>query len=78
MGTLLLPLLFHIMPVYWILLGALGFFVYPIIPAMIELGCEVVFPIGESLSTGFLLTGGQLFGFAMVCNRSYRVLFKLI
>jgi hypothetical protein len=76
MGTLSIPLFFHIMPLYWILLVTLGFFIYPIIPALIELGCEVVFPISESISTGFLFAGGQLFAFIVVYNRPCRVSYK--
>ena len=65
---LLLPLETHIMPLFWILIAGMGLFIYPIIPGSIELACEVVFPVGEALSTGFLLAGGQLFGFLLVCD----------
>lgn len=45
MVLIVMPLLLHIMPLFWIAVCLLGFFIYPIIPAIIELGCEVVFPI---------------------------------
>lgn len=65
---LVVPLVKHITPLLWICIAGIGMFVYPIIPGNIELGCEVVFPVGEALSTGFLLAGGQLFGFILVEN----------
>lgn len=46
MAGIALPLLWHILPLFWVLVCALGFFIYPVIPGIIELGCEVVFPVG--------------------------------
>jgi hypothetical protein len=39
MAGLVLPLLWHVMPALWVLVCVLGFFIYPIIPGIIELGC---------------------------------------
>ena len=64
----MVPLYTHIMPLFWIVIACIGLFIYPIIPGSIELACEVVFPVGEALSTGFLLAGGQLFGSLLVTN----------
>lgn len=38
--------------------GMLSFFFYPSFAAILELGCELVFPIGEASSSGFLFAGG--------------------
>jgi hypothetical protein len=39
MGGIALPLFLHIMPIFWTFVCLLGFFIYPIIPAIIELAC---------------------------------------
>lgn len=35
-----------------------GFTVTPVIPLGLDFGCELVFPIGEALSTGILMSAG--------------------
>jgi hypothetical protein len=42
------------------LIGPIGFFIVPFIPLTFELTCEITFPIGEAISTGLLMTGGQI------------------
>ena len=46
--------------------GIVAFALYPVIPNCIELGCELVYPIGEATSTGTLLAGGYLVSFIWV------------
>jgi hypothetical protein len=41
-------------------MSLVGFFFIPYIPLTFELTCEISFPIGEAISTGLLMTGGQL------------------
>lgn len=53
----------------WILVlltGLSGFSLYPIIPNIIELACEIVYPIGEASATGTLMAGGQIASFGIV------------
>jgi hypothetical protein len=38
----------------------------PIIPLALELGCELTFPVGEAMSSGILMTSGQLVGILCV------------
>lgn len=38
MAALAFPLLGHVMIVFWVLVCVLGFFIYPVIPGLIELG----------------------------------------
>lgn len=44
----------------------IGFSMIPIMAVGFELGVEVSYPIGESMSTGFLMSGGQLLGIVYV------------
>ena len=49
---------------------------YPLFPAMIEYGCEIMHPIRESTVGGILVAGGQLVSFAIVTlflNKKHRV-----
>ena len=41
---------------------ALGLFVVPLIPAMLEFACETCFPIGEATCTGFIYALAHIFG----------------
>lgn len=53
----------------WILIlltGLSAFSLYPIIPNIIELACEQVYPIGEASATGTLMAGGQIASFGIV------------
>ena len=43
--------------------GFASFGLYPIIATAIELGCELVYPIGEATSAGTMLAGGQITSF---------------
>jgi FLVCR family feline leukemia virus subgroup C receptor-related protein len=45
---------------------AVGFFIVPVIPIMLEFGCEICFPIGEGTTTGFLYAGAHII--AAVCS----------
>jgi FLVCR family MFS transporter 7 len=45
-----------------IAISALGFLVIPVMPLSFELACELSYPVGEAVSTGMLMTGGQLVG----------------
>jgi len=47
-------------------MSAMGFLVTPILPLTYDLGCELVFPVGEALVTGILNGGGMIFSFAMI------------
>jgi FLVCR family feline leukemia virus subgroup C receptor-related protein len=38
-------------------------FLIPLVPIMLELGCELVFPVGEGTAVGFLFAMGNLSGF---------------
>lgn len=42
------------LPVLLLVFGLLGFFCYPAIPAIVELGAEITFPVSEPTATGFL------------------------
>lgn len=35
-----------------------GFMVVPVIPLGLDFGCELVFPVGEALSSGILMSAG--------------------
>ena len=39
-----------------------GFFIVPLIPAMLEFSCETNFPIGEGTTTGFIYAVAHIFG----------------
>ena len=39
-----------------------GLFMLPLIPAMLELACEICFPIGEATSTGFMYAIAHICG----------------
>jgi hypothetical protein len=45
--------------------GFISFSFYPTFAAILELGCETVFPIGEASSSGFIFAGGQLMSFIL-------------
>jgi len=48
---------------FWVMLIVvliLGAFIVPVIPLMLEFGCELCFPVGEGTSTGFLYAGAHL------------------
>ena len=40
-----------------------SFFLIPLVPIMLELGCELAYPIGEGTAVGLLFAVGNLFGF---------------
>lgn len=42
-----------------------SFFLIPLVPIMLELGCEIVFPVGEGAAVGLLFAAGNLFGFVL-------------
>jgi hypothetical protein len=45
-------------PFCYLTVFLIGFFITPVIPLSFELACELVFPVGEALAVGMLLTGG--------------------
>lgn len=42
-----------------------SFFLIPLVPIMLELGCELAFPVGEGTAVGFLFAMGNFSGFAL-------------
>ena len=40
-----------------------SFFLIPLVPIMLELGCELVFPVGEGSAVGLLFAMGNFGGF---------------
>lgn len=40
----------------------MGFAALPLLPLSFDLACELTFPIGEAMTTGLLMTGGQIIG----------------
>jgi hypothetical protein len=42
-----------------------SFFLIPLVPIMLELGCELVFPVGEGSAVGLLFATGNFFGFLL-------------
>lgn len=53
----------------------MGFAALPLLPLSFDLACELTFPIGEALTTGLLMTGGQIVGAIEVFNY---LLYKII
>ena len=45
-------------PFVYITVFLIGFFTTPVLPLSFELACELVFPVGEALAVGTLITGG--------------------
>jgi len=44
----------------------IGFFMLPMLPVSLQAAAEVTYPIPEDVSSGLLMTGGQIVGIAMV------------
>ena len=42
-----------------------SFFLIPLVPIMLELGCELVFPVGEGSDVGLLFAMGNFSGFVL-------------
>lgn len=42
-----------------------SFFLIPLVPIMLELGCELIFPVGEGTAVGFLFAMGNFSGFVL-------------
>lgn len=42
-----------------------SFFLIPLVPIMLELGCELVFPVGEGSAVGLLFAVGNFGGFVL-------------
>ena len=40
-----------------------SFFLIPLVPIMLEMGCELVFPVGEGAAVGLLFAMGNFSGF---------------
>jgi MFS transporter, FLVCR family, feline leukemia virus subgroup C receptor-related protein len=45
--------------------GYNSFFLIPLVPIMLELSCELAFPVGEGTAVGLLFATGNLFGFVL-------------
>ena len=41
-----------------------SFFLIPLVPIMLELGCEIAFPVAEGTAAGLLFSMGDFAGFA--------------
>jgi len=52
--------------IVFISITVVGFGMLAILPIGFELACEITFPIGEAMSSGCLMTAGQILGIAMV------------
>jgi len=54
-----------------ILSFGLGGFMFPIVVVAMDFGVELTYPIGESMSTGVLMSSGQIFGiiFTVICSK---------
>jgi FLVCR family MFS transporter 7 len=50
----------------YIIFCIVGFFGLPLLPICMEMSVECVYPIGESICTGFLFISGQLFGIILI------------
>lgn len=46
--------------------GLFGFLIFPYLTTMTDFASETAFPVGESVSGGFLLFGGQIMG--VICS----------
>jgi FLVCR family feline leukemia virus subgroup C receptor-related protein len=59
-GFVLFALFLYLYTYGWLLLSVclIGLFNIPLLPLGLDFGCETTFPIGESFSTGILMTGG--------------------
>ena len=42
-----------------------SFFLIPLVPIMLELGCELAFPVGEGIAVGLLFAMGNFSGFLL-------------
>ena len=42
-----------------------SFFLIPLVPIMLELGCEIAFPVAEGTATGMLFAMGNFAGFLL-------------
>eukprot|EP01012_Entosiphon_sulcatum_P002514 TRINITY_DN10538_c0_g1_i1.p1 TRINITY_DN10538_c0_g1~~TRINITY_DN10538_c0_g1_i1.p1 ORF type:complete len:498 (+),score=85.04 TRINITY_DN10538_c0_g1_i1:91-1494(+) len=52
-------------------LGGMGFVLTPVIPLSLDLGCEITYPASESVSSGLIMSAGQVFGIlGIVCLQS--------
>jgi FLVCR family feline leukemia virus subgroup C receptor-related protein len=49
-----------------------SFFLIPLVPIMLELGCELVFPVGEGTAVGFLFAMGNFSGFLLGIFKFYQ------
>lgn len=50
----------------------IGMFFLPVYPIILELGVELIFPIGEGMSVGILYAGAQIWGFFItIFNRIF-------
>lgn len=64
-GLLICGFIYHIDSTGQIIFlgGMVGFFLIPLPSILISYGSEIVFPIDESSSAGYLLAASQTFGF---------------
>lgn len=64
-GVLIVCFYFEQIVFTLIVVSLLGMALYPVVPNLIELACEIVFPIGEATATGFIFSMGQLMSFGL-------------
>lgn len=50
-------------PIVILCYSVLGFFVIPCIPLQLELACECLYPINQTIAVGFLLGGAHIWSF---------------
>jgi hypothetical protein len=64
---LMIAYVYQVTNTFYILVlgGLLGFYLIPLPSIMIMYGSELVFPLDESSSAGYLLAASQTFGFAI-------------
>ncbi len=53
------------MVLYLVACLGVGFFMVPLIPIMLELACEISFPVGEEAASGFLFAADHITAFIL-------------
>ena len=62
--------------ILWVYLASfmLGFSLIPMIPVMLELSCELVYPLSSSFAVGVIFSGATLF--TVISSQALTVIFK--
>ena len=66
LGVVMLGFESHSRLIFYIGGGLVGMFVFPYLTTMTDFASETAFPVGEAISSGSLLLGGQIFG--IICS----------